>query len=178
MNFDTSDLAVDAMVKYLQKVLPGTIKVYPAPTNVSPEFPCVTVRCASINLITSDIDWSIHSKLSLELRVYTDASDQIDPVSKTAIKTARERNTEARGVVISALSIPYDTSTPPGLADLCEAGSLPHGLGAELSAMRVPGVWILSARPKDPLATMSADDNIKALITEIGVNVIAQAIEI
>jgi hypothetical protein len=61
---------------------------------------------------------------------------------------------------------------------LCAAQDLPKGLAAELTAQQIPGVWIQSAQPATPLAVMEVDEEHRALVTRITVNVLAMAIEI
>lgn len=170
MNYAIEELVVDAMAAYLKAKAQGGIKVYAAPYVKPIQYPAVVVRVADFGPIAEGISWSEQQKCTIEVAVISEFSDKIeDP---------RRAHAAIRASVLNALTVKDDAATPAGLATLCQAQDLPHGLAAELTAMLVPGVWIQLAQPNFPLCTIGEESERRCLVSMITVSVIARGIEI
>ena len=177
MNYALEESVVDAFVAYLGGKVGGGAKVYAAPATENIQYPAVCVRVAQMGPMNESLSWSDYLAMVVEIAIINETAAEIDEHA-VVISKVRMSHALVRQSVISALTVKDSADTPEGLADLCDAQDLPHGLAAQLTAMRIPGVWVSSAQPASPLAVMEVDEEHHALVTKITVNVIAQAIEL
>lgn len=176
MNYAIEESIVDAFVSYLGPKL-SSASCVAAPSAESREYPLVVCRVAALNTLVPGVSWHDVVKAVIEIGILSETADEIDTAGKV-ITRARTIHANLRSEVLNALTIKDSAALPDGLAAMAQAQDLPKGLAAHLTAQRIPGVWIQSAQPGTPLATMSVDEEHRCLVTLISVSVIAQAIEI
>lgn len=177
--YDIEERVEDAFVQYLSLALSQVtaLKVFPAFSTDVLQYPCVVVHAHDSAKIVPDGAASTSRRISVDIAILTEAANQLDDVGRVVV-TARQRNANARGPVIQALSI---SDTDPGPADLAalvqaDAGDMPTGLAAYLVYQKVPGVWIKFAQVRE--INRSVEPDKRCLVTTVSAVVVAQPVEI
>ena len=105
MKWNLEELTEDALVAYLQGLCPGEYRISAAWARDEIEYPAVLVHAESSEPISEPAEWHDPRQLSVSVAVVTEGAHEIDPTSGLIIKTARERNQEARSAVMDALFV-------------------------------------------------------------------------
>ena len=151
--------------------------MYPGFTQEAIKFPTVAVHCGESDQVGGGIGvFAKPREFSVEVSIITEASDVLDDNGVTTT-TARERNAAVRGEVLSALAVSDSADTPAGLAGLCDTQDLPRGLAAELTAVLIPGIWIMQAIVRGMSRSIMESPR-KAFVSTISVWCIAQPVAI
>lgn len=176
LRWDLEERLEDAFVSYLNtSALQSTsIKCFPAFSTSIIEYPCAVVHCGHSEKLSETTEFTVYRRLDVDVAVMTEATSQMDDQGKVLL-TARQRNTEARNAVISALGV-SDGNPPPGIADICETEDTPLGLAAWLDIQKIDGLWVTHAHIG--AINRTVDNEHKCLISTISVGVIAQPVQI
>ena len=156
MLYDLEERVEDALVAYLESVVTGDMRVYPAWSDESVQYPCAVVHAGSSDAVSAEAEWSLPRQMGVEITVHTDAAPELDSDGNTR-RTARERNAAIRSDVIKAFS----TATLKSLV-IAAAG---------------PGVAFSMVQLGGPMVR-TVDEERRTLITTIPVDVIAEPVEV
>jgi len=97
VRWDLEELTEDTLAAYLRTQVSGDMRVYVAWEVNEPEFPCAMVHAGQSGPISEEAAWHDARLITVEVAVMVEAAT-------TNLKTARERNAEARSQVINALA--------------------------------------------------------------------------
>lgn len=117
--WDLEEKIEDAFTAYLKKEIPDTMKFYPAWTDENIQFPCAVAKAGPSTPISETAPWTDYRNSQVEIAVMSEAAPEKNGTGAT-LRTARERNADARRLVMNALAI--------------------DSLAAALNAMNVEGV--------------------------------------
>ena len=103
MRWDLEERTEDAIVAYLKTVVDGSIRVSAAWERKEPEFPAIVVHAGGTEPVSEDAEWDDNRVVAVSVAVMTEAVDELNASGKV-IRTARERNADARSEAIDALA--------------------------------------------------------------------------
>ena len=108
MKWDLSERTEDALVAYLQSAC-GGMRVSSAWERDEAEYPAVVVYAKSEQPVSEPAQWHDARILTVEVAVITEGAAELD-VQGNVMRTARDRNRDARSDVMSALFLDDLTS--------------------------------------------------------------------
>jgi len=155
MLYDLEERVEDAFVAYLQANVTGDMQVYAAFSTDAKTYPCAVVAAASNDAVSDPAEYDDSRQMVVEIGVMTEAAPETDATGG-ALRTARERNAEARSDVIKALVTSLKTN---------------------LIAAAGPGVAFSMAQIGGPIVR-SVDEDRNLLVTVIPVDIIAEPKEL
>lgn len=103
MKWNLEELSENAMVSYLIGKIPGTIRVSAAWDRDEMQYPCAVVHADSSGPVSDLAEWHDARTITLFISVMTEAAHELDEKG-VIVRTARERNADARSAVIDALA--------------------------------------------------------------------------
>lgn len=101
MRWDLAELTEDALVAYLQAEC-GGLRVSSAWERDEAEYPAAVVYAKSESPVSEPAQWHDARMLTVEVAVITEGSAELD-AQGNVMRTARERNRDARSDVMNAL---------------------------------------------------------------------------
>ena len=104
MRWDLEERTEDAIVSYLKMVVDGSIRVAAAWERNEPEYPCILVHADTGAPVSEPAAWDDNRALTVIVAVMTEAVDELNAEGEL-IRTARERNADARSTAMNALAI-------------------------------------------------------------------------
>ena len=175
--YDLEERTEDAFAAYLKAKCSGELNVYPGFSAEALKVPAVTVQAMDSDQVGGGFGvFAKPRQLNVEIVIRTEAADLLDGVGVRTM-TARERNSIVRGDVMAALSVADDATAPAGLSDLCEPEDMPRGLAAELTAVQIPGLWVMQAIVTKVVRSVEEQPRM-AFVSTISLSVIAQPVAI
>ena len=156
MLFDLEERVEDAIVAYLRTAVTGEVRVYPAWSDESVQYPCAVVHAGSTDAVSAETEWSAPRQIAAEIAIIVDAAPE-QTASGDTIRTARERNAAARSDVLKAL---------------CTSSLLTN-----IIAAAGPGVSFSMAQIGGPVVR-AVDTESRKLTTTIPIDIIAEPEEV
>lgn len=116
------------------------------------QYPCALVHAESSSELSDTAEWSDGRRIAVQVAVMTEAADELGD-DNAVVRTARERNRDARSEVINALAV--------------------LGLGNLLNAQSVENIAFDHAQMGD--VTRSVDGN--KLVSMLDLEIVAEPVE-
>jgi len=104
MRRDLAERTEDAIVAYLKATVSGDIRVSAAWEREEPEYPCAVVHCGTESPVSDDAAWHDARIMAVQVAVMSEGAPELDD-SGNVVRTARERNADARSSVLDALCV-------------------------------------------------------------------------
>ena len=104
MRWDLEERTEDAFCAYLRGLVTGSMRVYSAWENDEPQLPAAIVFVESTDPVSPEAEWHDERNLAVMVAIMTEAVAEVDGSGNT-IRTARERNADARSDVLNALCV-------------------------------------------------------------------------
>lgn len=159
MKWDLPERVEESVAKYLRSAIPGSIRVYESWGFDAPQYPCVVVFASDDNPVSDLAAWNEFRAMNVRCAVMVEATPEKQ--GTTTIRTARERNAEARSAVIEALAVTADPAQ--------DANGQPLGLPKLLNDAGVAGLVFSMAQ----LTTMERTVEDRKLVSILNLEVIA-----
>jgi len=93
----------DAYAAYLRANLPGSMRVYVGWTDEEIQYPCAVCHAGSSDNLDDETTFNGHRRVPVKIAVISEATPELDAGGKQ-VRSSRERNSDARGPVLSALA--------------------------------------------------------------------------
>jgi len=104
MRWDLEEKLEDALVSYLISQSDGSVRIFAAWDRDERQYPCAVVHVAESGPVSEPAAWHDSRELMAQVAVMTEGADEVDSDART-IRTARQRNADARSEIMNALAI-------------------------------------------------------------------------
>jgi hypothetical protein len=104
INWFLEEKIEDSFVRYFNTLteITSLLKIYPGYTDEEIEYPAVVVMVSNTGLVDDSAEFMVQRQVQIDIAVITEAAPILSG-TRTILKTSRQRNAEARSVVLGAI---------------------------------------------------------------------------